>query len=404
MKHLKTFETFTDCNYGQSKTFSQFDIFESISIQDRDNYILIFDSLYNNHLTINEKMMIENQYGIINESWFSDLVDMGKRGVLLAKTKAGELLIDLAKKAKDAFDFAKQLATKITDYLKTSFPNITEKIKSKVLSNNEFLKSLTELLDKKDSTSLKRGLKSVVDLSKFILGGGFFEKMLTRISECISKVLNFGTNEGMSYLDIEFLNENTDDVEKKPFLVRLGEAIMKIPPFSWIPKIEELIKKGISWVAKLIDRFFRWVQYGEEIKTNEEIDLVRQNSKEYESFKKGTYGRGIYFIFQILELYVFYEINGRIGWMKKLINPTQKFEINPGDEMGVEAWSNEVKDKAMEVVFKYIGMNPLDIISKAKNVVKSIPYVGDFISILDMLFLSLGVYLALEPTIKKISV
>ena len=34
--------------------------------------LLIFDSLYNNHLTINEKMMIENQYGIINES-FSEL-------------------------------------------------------------------------------------------------------------------------------------------------------------------------------------------------------------------------------------------------------------------------------------------------------------------------------------------
>jgi hypothetical protein len=389
MKYIKTFES-----------FSQFDIFESISIQDRGNYILIFDSLYNNHLTINEKLMIENQYGIINESWFDELVDKGKRKVLKVFSDAGNLLVDLAQKAKDVLDFAKQLATRITDYLKSSFPNITEKIKSKVLSNNEFLKSLTEFLDKKNSNSLKRGLKSLVDLSKYILGGRFFEQMVTRISECFSKVLNSGTNEGMCYLEIEFLNENTDDVEKKSFLQKLGEAIMKMPPFSWIPRMEELIKKGISWVAKLIDRFFRWIQYGDAIKMNEVINLSRPE-KVYGSFKKGLYGRGIYYIFQILELYVFYEINGRVGFLKKVLS-FNKVEKDDGDFMGVGAWSNEVKDKAMEVVFKYVGMNPLDAISKAKNAVKSIPYVGDFITILDMLFVGLGVYLAVEPTIKKL--
>ena len=53
MKHLKTFES-----------FSYNSIFESIQIQDRKNYILIFNSLYNSHLNINEKNIINSNYGI----------------------------------------------------------------------------------------------------------------------------------------------------------------------------------------------------------------------------------------------------------------------------------------------------------------------------------------------------
>ena len=58
MKHLRTFESFSQFKFDN--------IFESIKIQDRENYILIFNSLYNNHLTINEKIIIESQYGLIN--------------------------------------------------------------------------------------------------------------------------------------------------------------------------------------------------------------------------------------------------------------------------------------------------------------------------------------------------
>lgn len=375
-----------------------------IGEQDRENFLIIFNSLYESHLSVNEKILIESNYGMINESWFTDLVDKGKRKVLKVASAAGQLLVDLAVKAKDILDFGGQLASKITDYLKSTFPNVTEKVKAKVLSKNDFLKSLTEFLDKKSEMSLKRGLRSVVDLMKYLTGGKFFEMLVSRISECFSKVLSFGTNEGLTYLEHEFLMEDNGDGEKKSFLARLGEAIMKIPPFSWIPKIEEFIKKGIHFVAQLVDRFFRWVQYGEEIKMNEEINLTRANPKSYGAFGKGPYGRGIFFLFQLVELYVFYEMNQRVGWLKKLINPKETFSKEGGDEMShTEIWSNEVKGKTMEDVWKYVGLNPMDAVSKCKNAIKSIPYVGDFISILEMVFISVGIYLAVEPTLKKLT-
>ena len=380
MKHLKNFNSFL-----------------LVEKADRRNFNIILTSLYRNHLSINEQMLIKEEYGMINESWFSDLADKAGREVLKVTTAEGQILVDLAKKAKEVLDFAKQLAFKISDYLKKTFPNFTSKIKNKVLSDNDFIKSLTEFLDKKDPTSLKRGLQSVVTLVKYITSGNFYIKLTERITDSFSKILSFDRNEGVNYI---FEQENNE--EKKSFLEKLGEMIMKLPPFSWIPKIEELLKKGIFFVAKLVDRFFLWIQYGEEIKLNEDIDLTR-TKKNYGSFKRG-YGRGIYFLFQILEIYVFYKINGKVGWAKKLLDPSKQFSKDDGDNMSdTEVWSNEIKNKKMEDIWNYVGLNPADVISNTKNIIKSIPFIGDFITIIDMLFVGIGIYLALEPTLKKLS-
>ena len=47
------------------KTYNQFRFdFSIIESKDRENFNLIFTSLYNHHLSINEKMVIESDFGL----------------------------------------------------------------------------------------------------------------------------------------------------------------------------------------------------------------------------------------------------------------------------------------------------------------------------------------------------
>lgn len=133
MKHLKNF------NY-----------FLLVEKADRRNFNIIFTSLYKHHLSINEQIFIEEKYNIINESWFSDLADKASRGVLKTTTAAGQLMVDLAKKAKEVLNFAKQLATKIGDYVKNQFINLQDKVKIYALKDAEFSKILIEFIEKKN--------------------------------------------------------------------------------------------------------------------------------------------------------------------------------------------------------------------------------------------------------------
>ena len=179
--------------------------FDNFLIENSDiiNFNIIFTSLYKHHLSINEKMLIEEEYNMINESWFSDLADKASRGVLKTTTAAGQLMVDLAKKAKEVLNFAKQLATKIGDYVKNQFINLQDKVKNYALKDAEFSKILIEFIEKKKQVKLKTYVKVISDLLKYILSGQMINDLISRLSECFSKVLNSGTNEGLYYLNNE---------------------------------------------------------------------------------------------------------------------------------------------------------------------------------------------------------
>ena len=359
MKHLKTYNQFT------------FD-FPKIESIDKDNFNIIFHSLYNHHLSINEKMKIESDFGLITESWFSDLADKGKRGVLAVKSKAGELLVDLAKKAKDVLDFAKQLATKIGEYVKGQFNNLSDKVKNYAMKDGEFSTILLDFVNKKKQVKLKTYVKVISDLLKYIVSGQMISDLITRLSECFTKVLNLGTNEGLYIIDSHFLFE-AEQEEKKSFLQRLGEKIITFPPFTWLPKIEEMMKKGISSLFKIVDKFFGWLMTGKE----------SYNSR---------FDKGFYFLFQILELYVHYKVVGKIEKFKEFLNKAS----------GLEELTKQIQDKTLDQVWDTMGINSEEIVSNVKNAIKKIPYIGDILSILDSLVIAIGTYLAVEPTIKKI--
>lgn len=378
MKHLKTFESFSQFKFDN--------IFESIQIQDRENYILIFNSLYNNHLTINEKIIIESQYGLINENTFwGDLVDKGKRKVLKVATEAGNMLVDLAQKAKDVLDFGKMLANKIGEYVKSQFNTLLDKVKNYALKDTGFVQPLIEFIEKKKQTKLKQSVGQIGKLITYIISGKFITDIINKLTGIFSKVLNMGTNEGLFYLENEFLLEDNGEDEKS-FLQRLGEKIMSFPPFSWIPKIHDLLKKGISFIADLVDRFFSWVQ-GKEFggSVQEKYDG---------SYVRSDFSASFGFLFQILELYIYYKTIGKIEEYKKKLDKA----------VGFSELTDSIKDKSMDQVWSTIGINGGEIASGIINAAKKVPYVGTILSILDMLVIALGSYLAIEPTIKKIIV
>ena len=359
------------------KTYNQFHFdFSIIESKDRENFNLIFTSLYNHHLSINEKMVIESDFGLITESWFSDLADKGKKGVLAVKSKAGELLVDLAKKAKDVLDFAKQLASKIGEYVKGQFSNLSDKVKNYAMKDGEFSTILLDFVNKKKQVKLKSVIDATSNLLKYIVSGQMISDLITRLSECFSKVLNLGTNEGLYIIDNYFLFEAEEQEEKKSFLQRLGEKIMTFPPFSWIPKIEDMMKKGISALSNIVDKFFCWLTTGKE--------SLMIGSRFTKSFN---------FLFNILELYVYYKVVGKIEKFKEFLNKAS----------GFEELANQIQDKTLDQVWDTMGINGEEIVSNVKNTIKKIPYVGDILSILDSLVIAIGTYLAIEPAIKKIT-
>lgn len=370
LKHLHTFESYHN------------DIFKNIIAEDRENFTLIFNSLYNNHLTLNEKMLIENEYVLITENWFGDLVDKSKRGVLKVASDAGNVLVDLAKKAKEVLDFAKMLASKIGEYVKSQFNSLLDKVKNYAMKDSGFIQPLLDFIEKKKQTKLKQYINQIGKLINYITSGKLITDIVSKLSGLFSKVLNMGTNEGLYYLENDFLFEENE--EKKSFLQRLGDKIKSYPPFTWIPKIEELMKKGISFVSDIIDRFFSWLQ-GKEFggSVQEKYDA---------SYVKSDFSAAFGFLFQILELYIYYKVLGSIEKYKAMLDKST----------GITELSNSLKDKTLDQIWDTIGLNGEEVVSKVKDAMKKIPYVGSILGVLDSLVIAIGAYLAIKPSIEKI--
>ena len=363
MRYLKTYENFSEIN-----------ILEGIDSNDISNFTMIFNSLYESHLTINEKILIDSNYGMINESWFSDLVDKGKRGVLAVKSKAGELLVDLAKKAKDVLDFAKSLAGQIGNYVKTQFLSMEQKIKDKAIKDTEFVGALLDFIKNKKLVKLTSYIKGAVELLNYITSGQIITDLVTRLSEIFSNVLNLGTNEGIDYLESDFLLEN-EESEKKSFLQRLGEKIMTYAPFNWVPKIEDLMRQGISKLSQIMDKFFYWLSTGKS-------GVVSKFSKPFT------------FLFQILELYVFYKISGSIKKFKEYISKVS----------GLDELTKSIQDKTMDEIWRNVGFNGDEIVKGIKAAAMKIPYVGTILNVLDTLVVSVGIYMVVKPTLDELKI
>ena len=151
---------------------------------------------------------------------------------------------------------------------------------------------------------------------------------------------------------------------------------MSFPPFSWIPKIDEMMKNGISTLGKLVDRCFGWLTTGKD--------------------SMSKFAKSFIFLFQMLELYIHFKLIGGFEKFKEYLNKT-------GTTKGsLEELTNEIADKSLEQIWKTIGIEPKEIILKVKNAIKKIPYVGDILSILDSLVVGIGIYLAVETTVKKL--
>lgn len=366
------------------KTYSEFiliGVFESIDRNDNSNFIEIFNSIYEYHLTKSERTLLNEFNYSLNESWFSDLKDKSERGVLKIRSQAGELLTQVAQKAKDVLNFVKMIATQIKDAVVNMIKNSVNTFKSKIIPQPELLSLISEYMTKKGD-NLKKWLSGAGELIKFVMVD-LPVKLFNKLINFLKGVFSKGSNEGFNYFCNDFLNEG-NEVEEKSFLQKLGDKIASFPPFSWIPKMEEMVKYGLYKVKQFIEKFFVWIDKDDAV--TEAIDLFRDKSK---------FTRGIAFLFDLLEIYIIYKFNEKIG------NKIEAFKksLKDGD---ISQYLEEIKNKPMDEIFQKIGFSPEQIINSVKSIAEKIPYVSDILSILKNLALAIGVYQVIQPTLAKI--
>lgn len=354
------------------KTYNEFSsFFPDVLQEDRSNFEMIFMAIYESHASLEEKLLVESSFGLLTEgNWFLDLVDKGKRGVLKVATKAGEVLVDIAKKAKDLLDFAKQIGSQIAAVVKEQFTSLTNVVTGSVMKDNKFVKELIDFLDKKKVVKLRTYIQDTGNLIKYVVGGKIITDLVARLSELFSSILSKGTNEGVAHMEMEYLREADEaEGEKKSFLQRLGEKIMTYKPFSWIPKIEELMKQGVSFIAKIVDRFFTWLTTGKDGPFN-------------------SFSKSFIFLFNVLELYVLYKMYPDL---KKLLS----------EVTGLDGLREKIKGKTLGDMWNYVGKSPGEVVSNVKKKMQSIPFVAPWLTIFDTIVMLVGVYKAVEPALTK---
>lgn len=363
-------------------------LLESLNVNDDDKiyFLEIFNSIYEYHLTDFEKSLLEQFDYVLNESWFDDLKDKATRGVLKAKSEAGELLKSVAAKAKDVLDFVKTIATQIKDAVTEMFKNTVDFVKSKIIPTDDFIELVADYVNKKNDKNLKKYFQSCAELLKFV----FVElpvKLFNKLVNFFKNIFSQGTNEGFSFFCNDFLNE-ADESEKKSFLQKLSIKIQSIPPFSWMPDMENIINQGITTLRNFIEKFFVWLDSKEETVT-EAIDLTRKIG----DTKFSRFSKSLTFIFDIFEIYVIFKINEKTGKIVEF----QK-AMKEGD---ISKFKKEIQDTKLENIYKSLNVD--SSIKGITKITEKIPYVKHIIVILKNLGIGIGIYNIIGDKIKKIS-
>jgi len=359
------------------KYLESFSEFKTIH-QDR-NFNLIFESLYEYHLSIEERLILDREFGMINESWFDELKDKSRRGALKFKTKAGEILSELVKKSKEILDFVNSLSDKISTHLNSICPILTSKFQNYTMRSvgfSDFMKVLTKTLGKIKPEKLLETKKNSFEFVKYIRDGEMTTNLKTRLTDFFTNVLRKGTNEGLTSLENDFLFEN-EKSERKSFLQRLSEKIMSFPPFSWLPSFEKIIISKYTKIVELIDGFFYWLDTGTA------------------KLMKSKFTIAITFIFSLLYAYFKYRI----------IKDTFKFSTWLGTEIGTiidNQLPKESINQSLESLGENSGFDFMSILNQVKEGAKNIPYIGDILSVIDTLLIGIGVYLSVKPVLDKI--
>jgi hypothetical protein len=153
---------------------------------------------------------------------------------------------------------------------------------------------------------------------------------------------------------------------------------MSFPPFSWLPSLEKIIIDKYTKLVESIDSFFYWLDTG------------------IAKIMKSKFTVAITFMFSLLYAYFKY----------KIIKDTLKFSSWLGTEI-VTILDNQLPKEAInqsiDNLGKSAGIDFMSIINKTKESAKSIPYIGDILSVIDMLLIAIGVYLSIKPALDKIS-
>lgn len=367
---------------------------------DHENFRIIFEGL----LTVEERIILEDQWGPLNESLWSDFVGFVEDGKLKIKTKADEVLADLGEKAKKLVDFTKIVGEQMGKSLGELIKNRMKECENLVRKQMGALNVIVEKIEKTSKKYLRKYVESLGKLLKYVLGGQMIEDLVEKIKNIISKVFAENPNESLYVVDNHDLILE-DEGERKRFLQRIRDRIMQYPPFSWLPDFEDLIKKGMEFVKKLFNKFFSW--------------LSGQNSL------LNDFGMAFQFLFGLLESYILFRIVGSLEKFKNAVlgkpekekNDTETEEddyaeetkagIAVRDAIGINL--KDVKTKSLEFAFTKIGFNPNVVLNSALTAA-DLALTGGLITLkyksiktlIEYLMAAIGIYQISAPLIQKL--
>jgi hypothetical protein len=381
--------------YGESvrparlMTFEQFGTEPELPVvapEDFAHFMAIITAICESHLTPAELRSIGLvSHGMITESWFSDLKDKAQRGVLKVKSDAGRLLTAVAQKAKDVLEFLKSLAKQIGDAVMGALKSTVTKVKGKLVPKQELIGLYSAYM-------ASRGKRLVDDIGGTgrVVAFVFTElpgKIVSALVATLRRVFGEGRNEGFDHFCDGFLvtEDNSAQEEQKSFLQKLGDRVAALPPFSWLPKVEGLMKQGLGVVRDFFARFLDWV------------DTPEEYSKKLR-LKKNPFTKGLRFLFDMLEIYLVYLYNSKVGEKLEAI----KKSLQNADNAVMDKLVAQVKSMSLEKVYQAVGITPADIMARVKAIAQKIPYVSSLLSIIEVLGLCLGVYQAVQPLLAKL--
>ncbi len=302
---------------------------------DNDNYKLLYNTLYE-----------FSKQNINEESIWTRI----KNTAIKTTTAAGDMLVNIANKAKDLLDFAKQIASQIGNYVKTQFWKIIENVKIHILKDNKGVKAITDYIKTRKGEAINnegvnlgkskdRTIKAINQIKYLLqyIKNDFIKDLTNKLVELFNNVFKS-----------EKLDENILYEDKESFLQKISNKIMSMEPFSWIPNPTVLLTKSIFAIRDLFVKFFVYVS--------------NKNGK--------GISYGLDFLFSMFHAYLKVKLNDVVASVEDF---TKNFSLS---KLLDEVTPTEVTG----------------FIDNIKNGIKNIPYVGDLIGIMNNLAAVLSMY------------
>lgn len=220
-----------------------------ITLHKRDETFKEFFNYFLNSdiISLNERRLINdiNIDDIINENFYDKLKTRYDKAKIVSKDmnqKAKDALEKVVKAANKATDFLEKIKSLLDKHVKLILTNTKDKIKLKLKSNQEFVKTI-----KTKISSDKSAFLAELEIMKEVIAfyqTKFYLSLESKILNTISLLLTSDDKDISISEKLEMITEGSNMIDK------LVHRLNSKPPFSWLEEIQKIGEKGSNLIIK----------------------------------------------------------------------------------------------------------------------------------------------------------